>query len=318
MPGQRMSHPEQSASRKVTALSDFEYRVWEQTKLSSDDFGVMPYTSTIIRADNLRLRKATEKQVFDALSRLVSLCLLLVFEHQGESYVCAPEWQKWQQVRFPRKTPRPKPNDSVLQHCEPLTQALMEKHPGGKAWKRDDSEVVTKLSRDSHVNGHEQSVRLIPANADANANAGAALEGGSEETDSPELTAWRFWREATLRQSGAVLRLEPTHLEFGKLAEFARMVPDATARGALMIDFLALDEREARARNVKAKTLGYLVMATPGLLERRASHVSKRAIIERGVTGPCPDCGDGDDGRCAVVRDCQQRQIAQERAKVSA
>lgn len=50
----------------------------------------------------------------------------------------------------------------------------------------------------------------------------------------------------------------------------------------------------------------------------RHRRVSKLAIPSRGVTGPCPKCGEGDDGQCAVLNDCRERQRIQERAKVSA
>lgn len=230
MPGQRMSHPEQSASRKVTALSDFEYRVWEQTKLSADDFGVMPYTSTLLRAENVRLRRATEKQVFDALSRLVSLELLHVFEHQGESYVCAPQWQKWQQIRFPRKTARPQPPADVLVKCEPLTVELFTKWPGGKKFKeaavvthpvRGNSEPVTNQSRNGHVTIQEQSQRLIPANANASAVVG--VQGGAEPEVIHEFL--EGYRERYRRVTGGSLPIAWTHKDIAAAGEMLQTWP---------------------------------------------------------------------------------------------
>jgi hypothetical protein len=191
MPGQRLSHPEQGTSRKVNALSDFDYRVFEQTKLSSDDFGVMPYDASVLRAENLRLRKATEKQVADALRRIVLSGLLIAFVHQDEAYVCAPVWQTWQQIRFPRKTSRPCPPPSVLAQCDDKTQKLFAAHPGGKTFT-DSSRTISEKPRESSredsgssseelQNPHSADVRLIPANANANANAYANAhipEGG--------------------------------------------------------------------------------------------------------------------------------------------
>lgn len=58
--------------------------------------------------------------------------------------------------------------------------------------------------------------------------------------------------------------------------------------------------------------------AARGARSRPVSKVSKRELPKRGVTGPCPDCGAGDDGRCALIAECRRRQIALERAKVSA
>lgn len=204
----------------MTALTDFEYRVWEQTKLSSDDFGVMPFTSTLLRAENIRLRKATEKQVFDALSRLASLELLIVFEHQGEQYCCAPQWQKWQMVRFPRKTARPKPTEDVLAKCEPLTVELFTKWPGGKKFKepapvsasaREVSEVVTNQSRDKDENSHGMSQRLIPADANANADANASVRTSQK----PDLGFIHQPR-------GVIPRYDPNVYRWGKVQVMTR------------------------------------------------------------------------------------------------
>lgn len=232
MPGQRLSHPEQSASRKVTALSDFDYRVWEQTKLSSDDFGIMPYTSTVLRADNLRLRKATEKQVFDALRRLVDLGLLIVFEHQGEAYVCAPQWQKWQQIRFPRKTSRPHPPADVLAKCEPQTVELFTRWPGGKRFKesavvadvsRELVATVPQLSRDRSVTNTDISQRLIPANANASAVVG--VQGGTEPEVINEFL--EGYRERYRRVTGGALPIAWTHKDMAAAGEMLQTWPVA-------------------------------------------------------------------------------------------
>lgn len=189
MPGQRMSHPEQSTSKKVTGLDDFQFRVFEQVKLSSDDFGVMPYSSTVLRADNLRLRKATEKQVFDALRHLVKVELLIVFEHQDEAYVCAPVWQTWQQIRFPRKTSRPKPSPEILARCDEATQELFRQHPGGR--HKQSGQIPNNSGQTSELSGNvpdnipsrdgskaRHSGAVVPASANANADAHADANAG--------------------------------------------------------------------------------------------------------------------------------------------
>lgn len=197
MAGQRMLHPEQSTSRKVTALSDFEYRVWEQTKLSADDFGVLPYDALTLRAENSRLKKrATERQVVEALETLVRLHLLLTFEHQGEMYACAPVWQTWQQVRYPRKTSRPKPPAAVLALCDEATVYLFSIHPGGcalpaKKKQRDSGEISKSLQSESEATVKSSAVcgAEVPANANAHANAHGfevvLPEGGPGETAAP-------------------------------------------------------------------------------------------------------------------------------------
>lgn len=194
MAGQRMLHPAQSMSQRVSALSDFEYRVWEQTKLSSDDFGVLLFDATAVRAENSRLRKAPERQVKEALAAMATAGLLLRFDHQGEVYACAPVWQTWQQIRFPRKTSRPKPTEAVLALCDAATQHLFSIHPGGcqlpTKKKAKDSEVTSKSLQSDFEESAQSSVVVAPeppanANASANANADPVLvlsEGGPGET----------------------------------------------------------------------------------------------------------------------------------------
>jgi hypothetical protein len=190
MAGQRMTHPAQSLSRKVTALSDFEYRVWEQTKLSADDFGVLPLSPLPLRADNLRLRKASERLVAEALARLVTDRLLLPFEHQGEAYVCAPAWQTWQMVAFPRRTVRPRPPEEVLAECDEATRYLFTVHPGGRKLPKPKT---GKLPNDFGITSEELPKDSRPyapittANAHANAHdlSSISSEGGPGETVAP-------------------------------------------------------------------------------------------------------------------------------------
>lgn len=179
-----MSHPEQATSRKVSALTDFEYRVWEQTKLSADDFGVMPYSATVLRADNLRLRGVKEASVFSALRQLVKAGLLLTFTHQGEEYAFAPVWQTWQQVRFPRKTSRPRPDEDALAKCDAETRELFRKHPGGRT-KIVGQSSDTDQTRDGSKGGHSGHEVPASANASANAPVVSSLEESPRETRYP-------------------------------------------------------------------------------------------------------------------------------------
>jgi hypothetical protein len=191
MPAQRLSHPQQSTSRKVTALDDFAYRVWEQTKLSADDFGVLPFDASVLRADNARLRKhATERQVQTVLQHLVTVGLLALFTHQGETYAYSPVWQTWQQVKYPRKTHRPKPTPEALAACDDLTRWLFEHYPGGGKVRKFPGGDSGNVPGNAPVEGREDSEPQpgrIPANA--NANADPVLDLGRGAGRGPSLTS---------------------------------------------------------------------------------------------------------------------------------
>lgn len=107
-------------------------------------------------------------------------------------------------------------------------------------------------------------------------------EGGSGET-APLDALWSHWRTEHQRHSGVILRIGTTHHEVTKLAEACSMVPDAAKRERLVTEFLTLDEAECAKLNVKAKTLGYFVMAIPALLERGQS--DEDAVMARFLAG---------------------------------
>lgn len=107
-------------------LTDLEFRVWTQFLLSADDAGVMRQSALTIQADNDALAKRPMKMVEKALLALVTIGLLISFEHQGRKYVCDPRWQDFQKVRWP-KTVHPLPPAEVLAQCSEDTRDLFAK-----------------------------------------------------------------------------------------------------------------------------------------------------------------------------------------------
>jgi hypothetical protein len=138
MPDDRLLHPRQGRSVKVSRLSDFEYRVWVQYLLSADDFGVLPASPSIFRGANLALAKHPERDVETAISTIVESDLVLGFEHQGESFVCDPHWQDFQKIRYPRRSIYPVPSVDAVRRFSGETAALFLKH------RRDFSEELRK------------------------------------------------------------------------------------------------------------------------------------------------------------------------------
>lgn len=81
----------------------------------------------------------------------------------------------------------------------------------------------------------------------------------------PEQRLWHAWR-ARSAAAGVVLPIEPRHAEAMKVLEACQKVPDESVRIRALDAFWALDERERARRNIKARTLGYFVMALPDLI----------------------------------------------------
>jgi hypothetical protein len=129
MPDDRMIHRRCARSKKVSALSDFEFRVWMQYQLSADDFGVLLRSAAKLQGDNKVMEKRPAKLIDKAITRLVDLELVDVFEHQGESYLFQRDWQDFQRVKHARHTVQPFPTADALERCTPKTQSLFfEQH----------------------------------------------------------------------------------------------------------------------------------------------------------------------------------------------
>jgi hypothetical protein len=139
MPDDRFIHRRLGHSDKVSALSDFEFRVWTQFILSSDDFGVMRLSATTVQADNDAFAAKGAKMVQRALDRLAIVGLIRTFQHQNRTYCYQHDWQDWQKVRYPSKTIHPCPPADALAECSRDTQWLFSFYPGGgdklPSWK---------------------------------------------------------------------------------------------------------------------------------------------------------------------------------------
>lgn len=133
MPADRLFHPRAGHSRKVNALSDFEFRVWWTYELAADDFGVMRRSAVVLQAANDVLAKRAPRVVEKALDRLVEVGLLIAFRHQDESFVCQLDWQDFQKVRHPRESHQPTPPPEILARCSGETRALFLRRFGNSS-----------------------------------------------------------------------------------------------------------------------------------------------------------------------------------------
>lgn len=194
MPVERLSHPTDGTSRKLGDLSDFEFRVWCQYKLSANDVGVMVDSPNPLMADNRVLERRGAAQVRKALSRLIAVELLLRFEDQGAGYVCSPVWQDYQTIRRPRATHLPTPQGAVLARCSEETRGLFVRLLAEAAQRRssrrttsetgDDGGNISVILPESSGNLSER-FPLACTHARATAIATAVAEGEPERDDPP-------------------------------------------------------------------------------------------------------------------------------------
>lgn len=132
MPADRFIHPRLGHSRKVSGLTDFQFRVWTQVMLSCDDFGVMRLSAVTLQSDNDALQERSARSLQKALGELATVGLIGTFDHQGRQHLYQPRWQDFQKVEYPRTTTRPLPTPDCLERCSEATRTLFGKYPGGQ------------------------------------------------------------------------------------------------------------------------------------------------------------------------------------------
>ena len=220
MPADRLLHPAQGHSRKVSALTDLEFRVWTQYLLSADDYGVMVETAAQLQADNFALARRRPGDLSRALERLVDVELLLRFEHQGQAYLCSANWQEHQAIRHHRKTYLPCPPRAVVERCEPATRAMFLRRttaatspPSSVISAEDVPEDFGRISESLPLHA-----RAPVAEAEAEARAEAEAEAAADvdrqrgpvgSTAFGSRAVWDAWR-GVAAEHGAPLPVDPS------------------------------------------------------------------------------------------------------------
>lgn len=107
--GSRIIKESIRTSRSVNALSDFLFRVWVHLITYVDDFGRGSADPEILKGFVFpRRRGITEQQISEALHDLASSGMITLYDVDGESYFCFPNWDKHQQIRAQKsKFPAP-------------------------------------------------------------------------------------------------------------------------------------------------------------------------------------------------------------------
>lgn len=127
MPDYRKLHNGHGNSQKLAALTDYEFRVWNQYRATADDFGVCPFLPAKLQGDNRRLALDPPGKVLKAMKRLIEVGLVVPFAHQGQVFICSPNWQTFEEVKYPRRSLNPIPSADVLALFDDETRNLFQK-----------------------------------------------------------------------------------------------------------------------------------------------------------------------------------------------
>jgi hypothetical protein len=184
MPANRIISPRLGRSQKVSNLTDAEFRVWVQYLLAADDFGIMPLAAASIQSGSKSLASKPSTVIRRCLEHIISVGLVLTFEHQEQTFIYQSDWQDYQKVKWPAKTINPAPPVETLSD---ETQWLFQVFPGGqqvpKRIRGSSVEVPSKF-----LDGTFPRHQTLTANSTPSVG---SLEESPRET-TPPFDRW-FW-----------------------------------------------------------------------------------------------------------------------------
>lgn len=114
-------------SEKINSLSDFGFRLWTCLVTYVDDYGRGDGRAAIIKGRCFPLLdRITVRDISEGLQELADNGCILLYEVEGEKYLCFPSWDKHQTIRNQKsKYPAPQATEN---NCEQL-KAVASKSP---------------------------------------------------------------------------------------------------------------------------------------------------------------------------------------------
>lgn len=100
-------------SRSINQLNDFQFRLWIHLITYVDDYGRGSGDPEILKGYLFpRRKRITETDIERALADLAGAGCILLYESDGESYLCFPKWSSHQRIQQKRsKFPEPSEQD---------------------------------------------------------------------------------------------------------------------------------------------------------------------------------------------------------------
>ena len=101
-------------SDSIDRLTWFEEVLFYRLMVNCDDFGRFDGRISVIKNRLFPLKdNITTKAVTDAINKLVSVELVVLYEYEGKPYLHLPTWNEHQTIRA-KKSKYPAPDDSVI------------------------------------------------------------------------------------------------------------------------------------------------------------------------------------------------------------
>ena len=134
--GNRILKESIRTSRSVNEMTDFQFRMWAYLITYVDDYGRGSADPEILKGFVFPRRKGvTESTIQKALAEMATAGIILLYEVDGESYLCFPRWSEHQRIQQKRsKFPAPPedyevPQKFTVTHGDSPPEPISESNP---------------------------------------------------------------------------------------------------------------------------------------------------------------------------------------------
>lgn len=129
--GNRIIKESIRTSKTVNQMTDFQFRLWVYLITYVDDYGRGSADPELLKGFVFPRRKGvTESQIGKTLAELANMGIINLYEVDGESFLCFPNWGSHQRIQNKKsKFPEPKhgePQNLTVGHGESPPELLSE------------------------------------------------------------------------------------------------------------------------------------------------------------------------------------------------
>lgn len=156
--GNRMLKESIRTSRTVNAMTDFQFRVWAYLITYVDDYGCGSADPELLKGLVFpRRKRLSESDIKDALDGLAGMGCIHLYDVDGESYFCFPNWGEHQRVQAKkRKFPEPpKLNGNsrkvTVSHGEFPPETKPNTNQGEVSPTCDDGDILSFVAAHQHA-----------------------------------------------------------------------------------------------------------------------------------------------------------------------
>ena len=103
-------------SKSINTMTDFQFRLWTYLLTYVDDYGRGSADPELLKGFVFPRRKGvTESTIEKSLQELANIGSILLYDVDGESYFCFPNWADHQRIQT-KKSRFPSPDDGTLKN----------------------------------------------------------------------------------------------------------------------------------------------------------------------------------------------------------